>query len=88
MVTCLFTVIQNKKGNTLINELWNVCTPIQQRKQGYLKSLFNYYLTIIGLNAKTRLYVSLNQPGNVGIYEKLGFINKGIEDDSYVMDYN
>lgn len=83
MVTCLFTVIKNKKGN----ELWNVCTPIQERKQGYLRKLFNYYLTTIGLNVQTRLYVSLNQPQNIDVYQKLGFVNKGIEEDSYVMDY-
>ena len=84
MVTCLLTIIRNKN----LNELWNVCTPIQERKQGYLRKLFNYYLTTVGSNKDTRLYVSLNQPENIGIYEKLGFINKGIEDDSYVMDYN
>ena len=88
-VTCLFTVIKNYNQNEVINELWNVCTPIQSRKMGYLRKLFEYYLKMEGKNTETVLYVDINHPENIKIYERLGFIQNGMSEDkqSYILKY-
>jgi hypothetical protein len=88
-VTCLFTVIKNNDNNKIINELWNVCTPIQSRKMGYLRKLFEYYLKMEGKNTETVLYVDINHPENIKIYERLGFIQNGMTEDkqSYILNY-
>ena len=103
-VTCLFTVIKNYcrsdweliNGSWIsetfqMNELWNVCTPIKFRKMGYLRKLFKYYLdTAYDKNIETRLYVRVNQPENIKIYERLGFVPNGMtyDEKSYILSYN
>lgn len=67
-ITCMMTVEVNEKWN----DIWNVCTPIPQRKQGYLALLFDYYWKKVN-NVTTRLYVVVGNEYLLKIYEKFGF---------------
>jgi predicted GNAT family N-acyltransferase len=69
-ITCMMTVVVKKT----FNDIWNVCTPTSQRKQGYLGKLFEYYWKEIARNRiTTRLYVVLKNNYLLDIYQKFGF---------------
>jgi hypothetical protein len=82
-VTCMMTVTVKKT----YNELWNVCTPISQRMQGYLGKLLDFYET--EMKKKTRLYVDLDKPYLLEVYKKFGFMKKAKPNKyGYIMEKN
>ena len=68
-ITCIMTVVMKKN----YNDIWNVCTPISQRNQGYLARLFEKYWEWAP-NVTTRLYVvARNTKLQLMYKEKFGF---------------
>lgn len=67
-ITSLMTVVVKKNHN----DIWNVCTPTLQRKQGYLAVLLEKYWEWMP-NVTTRLYVVVDNTHLLKMYQKLGF---------------
>lgn len=86
-ITCMMTVTIKKT----FNELWNICTPISERKQGYLRDLLNYYQKEMKRwknTNPTKLYVDKENDYLLSVYGKLGFEHTKTRRDSYVMEYH
>ena len=68
-ITSMMTVVVRKNHN----DIWNVCTPMLQRKQGYLARLFEKYWEWAP-NVTTRLYVVAGNKDLLEMYHnKFGF---------------
>lgn len=67
-ITSLMTVVVKKNHN----DIWNVCTPTLQRKQGYLAALLEKYWEWAP-NVTTRLYVVVDNTHLLTMYQKFGF---------------
>lgn len=70
VITSMMTITVNMT----YNDIWNVCTPISQRKQGYLARLFDYYWEKVNNNVTTRLYVVAGNTHLLEMYRKFGFV--------------
>ena len=80
-ITCMMTVEVNEKWN----DIWNVCTPIPQRKQGYLARLFEKYWEWFP-NVTTRLYVVAGNTKLLEMYKKFGFKVMNQSKSEYTME--
>lgn len=83
---CIFTI---KNTKLFTYELWNACSPILSRKQGYFLKLFKYFLTTIDLpKSEVVLYVESSEPDKMKTYEKIGFKYYSKTDEGhYMMKY-
>jgi len=62
-----------------IDTLWNVCTPTDNRKKGYLTKMMKNFL----LNTTKDVQLFVEDKTLIPMYKKLGFDDKGLNEYGY-----